>query len=51
MKILDLVLKEKDMNYTTTEDSEAAHLCEIYDDDGNSSYEDFIAERARRGTR
>ena len=35
------------MNYTTTEDSEAAHLCEIYDDGSNSSYEDFIAERAQ----
>lgn len=31
--------------YTTTDESEAAHLCEIYDDDGpGSSYEDFIAE-------
>lgn len=35
------------MSYTTTEDSEAAHLCEIYDDEPNSSYEDFIAERAQ----
>lgn len=36
------------MNYTTTEDSEAAHLCEIYDDEQyDSSYEDFIAERAQ----
>ena len=33
------------MNYTTTEDSEAAHLCEIYDDESRP-YEDFLAERA-----
>ena len=33
------------MNYTTKEDSEAAHLCEIYDDESRP-YEDFLAERA-----
>ena len=30
--------------YTTSYDSEAAHLCEIYNDEYSSSYEDFIAE-------
>lgn len=34
--------------YTTTDDSEAAHLCEIYDDSESmfsSSYSDFLEER------
>lgn len=38
------------MSYTTSYDSEAAHLCEIYDDDSDSNYEssyqDFLEERA-----
>lgn len=29
--------------YTTSDDSEAAHLCEINDDESGDSYEDFIA--------
>lgn len=37
------------MSYTTSYDSEAAHLCEIYDDNDScyeSSYQDFLEERA-----